>query len=175
METEWYGQEVSPAFGFRFELGETLRFEAWRAAPAVIHPGARAGVFQEELWRYDVVEYFISTAAADRYMELNLCANGAWWAAGFSEPRKPLEGFDGRALGIKTCGEESLPGGGWRCRAELPVETLRRWGWEPAESRMAAAAVICREGRYTYLTTCEQRQGKPDFHRPWDWEPALLL
>ena len=170
----WQGERVEPPFHFRFTLtaADSLRFEAWRAAPALVHPAAAPGVFQEELWRYDVVEFFIATADARRYLEFNLCPNGAWWAEGFTEPRVKLAGFDARALRPALCAD--MQPGRWRCSAELPLAALRAWGWSPGECRLAACAVICREGEYTYLTSCEQRAGRPDFHHPWDWEPALL-
>ena len=168
----WHGHPVEPPFHFRFTLTgrDTLRFEAWREAAAHVHPAAAPGVFQEELWRYDVVEFFIATADARRYLEFNLCPNGAWWAAGFTDPRVPLPGFNAQELqpAIKA---EMLPTR-WRCSVEVPLAALRPRGWEPATARMAAAAVLCRGGQYTYLTTCDQRSGKPDFHHPQDWEES---
>ena len=170
----WQGERVEPPFHFCFTLtaADTLRFEAWRAAGAVVHPAAVAGAYQEELWRYDVVEFFIATADARRYMEFNLSPNGAWWAEGFTEPRVKLAGFDARSLRPTLRAE--MQTGRWHCSAELPLAELRRWGWLPWECRLAACAVICRAGEYTYLTSCDERSGKPDFHHPWDWEPALL-
>lgn len=43
--------------------------------------------FKEGLWNFDVVEAFISLDNT-RYLEINLSANGAWWAATFSDTRK---------------------------------------------------------------------------------------
>lgn len=169
---EWHGAAVAPAFEFRlWREGETLGFAARRAAAAVVHPAARPGAWQEELWRYDVVEFFIATPDAARYLEFNLCPNGAWWAAGFTEPRVPLPGFDARRLEPITRGEMSPAG--WACEARVPLPLLREWGWVPDACRVAVCAVICREGAYTYLTSCEQTSGKPDFHHPWDWEAPL--
>lgn len=169
----WQGAPVEPPFHFRFQLTarDSLRFEAWREAEAIIHPAARLGVFQEELWRYDVVEFFIATADARRYMEFNLCPNGAWWAEGFTEPRVKLEGFDARSL--RPALHADMQPTRWSCSAELPLAALRPWGWAPEECRLAACAVLCREGEYTYLTSCGQRVGRPDFHHPRDWERAL--
>lgn len=170
---EWHGATVEPPFHFRFHVeGQALVFRVQRAASACIHPQAVPGAWQQELWRYDVTEFFIATADASRYLEFNLCPNGAWWAAGFTDPRVPLPGFDARELAPATMGK--LTPTGWECEARLPLPFLRLRGWELANCRMAACAVLCREGRYTYLTTCEQRAGKPDFHHPWDWEAPQL-
>ena len=170
----WEGAPVEPPFHFCFTLTEedTLRFEARREAAAIVHPAAKLGCFQEELWRYDVVEFFIATADARSYLEFNLCPNGAWWAEGFTEPRVKLPGFD--ALSLRPILQADMQQARWRCSAELPLEPLRRRGWLPWECRLAACAVLCREGVYTYLTSCEQRVGRPDFHHPWDWEMAQL-
>ena len=173
LSVEWYGGRVCPPFEFHLQrTAEELVLRARRAAPAVVHPAAAPGVFQEELWRYDVVELFIATADARRYLEFNLCPNGAWWAAGFTEPRVKLAGFDARSL--RPALHAEMQPGGWSCSAALPLAALRPWGWLPEGGRLAACAVLCREGEYTYLTSCEQRAGKPDFHRPRDWEPARL-
>ena len=174
LQTDWHGSAVQPPFRFRFHVeDDILVFYAARNASAVIHPTARPGTWQEELWRYDVVEFFIATPDAARYLEFNLCPNGAWWAAGFTEPRVPLPGFNARLLTPATRGK--LTPTDWECEARLRLPSLQQWGWELTDCRMAACAVLCREGRYTYLTTCEQRIGKPDFHHPWDWEAPLPI
>lgn len=171
---EWHGSAVRPPFHFSFhtEKDAVLCFRAWRDAPCVIHPAAQPGKWQEELWRYDVVEFFIATPDARRYLEFNLCPNGAWWAAAFTDPRVPLPGFDAQSLHPVTRGRSTPTC--WECEAAVPLAPLRNLGWQPETWRMAVSAVICREGEYTYLTTCEQTSGKPDFHHPWDWEVALL-
>lgn len=172
---EWHGSEVQPGFDFRFHYAaaeDMLVFRMQREAPAVIHPAAAPGAWQEELWRYDVAEFFIATPGADRYLEFNLCPNGAWWAAAFTEPRVPLAGFDARALAPRTSG--LCRPEGWVCEARVPLALLRAHGWELSACRMAVCAVICRAGAYTYLTSSEQTSGRPDFHRPWDWEAPLL-
>lgn len=170
LSTAWEGSEVEPPFFFSFYLeGDSLVFRARREAEASVHPQARPGCFCEELWRYDVVEFFIAAPDASHYLEFNLCPNGAWWAAGFTDPRVALPGFEGQMLTPSVRG--ALEPERWECEARLPLQQLEKWNWRPsAPSRMAVCAVICRGGQYTYLTTCEQRSGRPDFHHPWDWE-----
>lgn len=173
LSREWYGAELAPPFEFSFHRDEEeLIFRMRRDAAAIIHPTAAPGAWQEELWRYDVAEFFIATPGADRYLEFNLCPNGAWWAAAFTEPRVPLAGFDARALAPRTSG--MCRPEGWAAEAHVPLALLRAHGWELSACRMAVCAVICRAGAYTYLTSSEQTSGRPDFHRPWDWEAPLL-
>lgn len=169
LATEWHGEQIRPPFNFLFYIeGEHLTFSINRQAPAIIHPQAKPGLFQENLWRYDVTEFFIATADARQYLEFNLCPNGAWWAEGFTDPRVKLAGFDARKLHpvIST----NFTADAWQASARLPLNFLQEWGWQIHSCRLATAAVICRNGLYTYLTTCEQRAGKPDFHHPRDWE-----
>lgn len=169
----WQGERVHPPFHFCFEQrsGE-LVFEAWRDAAAEVHPQARLGVYQAELWRYDVVEFFLATQDASRYLEFNLSPNGAWWAAGFSAPRVPLPGFDAQKLAPAIRAE--MKPERWRCSAAIPLRALAHYGWHLCESRLAACAVVCRDGQYSYFTSCGVRMGKPDFHRPGDWEEAWV-
>ena len=174
LRRSWQGEAVLPPFFFSFLLqGEELVFRARREAPALVHPAAQAGRFCAELWRYDVVEFFIATPDASRYLEFNLCPNGAWWAAGFSEPRVALPGFEAESLRPRI--QSDFRPERWACEARLPLHFFEAWGWGLRRPcRMAACAVLCREGGYTYLTTSEQLSGAPDFHRPWDWEAPLL-
>lgn len=174
MNTTWHGERLTPPFFFSFQIeGDELVYRVRRDAAASIHPQASPGEFKEELWRYDVVEFFIATPDAKRYLEFNLCPNGAWWAAGFTDPRVALEGFDAAELGVRTRAEFYPER--WQAEARLSLAALAKWGWSLSACRMAATAVLCRAGTYTYLTTCEQRSGKPDFHHPWDWEAPRLV
>ena len=172
--TPWLGEDIAPPFHFLFyREDEALVFSIKRNAPANIHPEAKCGHYQENLWRYDVTEFFIATADAKRYLEFNLCPNGAWWAEAFTDPRVKLDGFDAAQLHPKLTA--SYAAEAWQATVKLPLAYLEEWGLKLSACRLAATAVICRNGAYTYLTTCEQRAGKPDFHHPWDWEAPLLL
>ena len=174
LNTSWQGEPVTPPFYFRFhEEDHCLIFTIKRQAPALIHPQARPGVFQENLWRYDVTEFFIATADARHYLEFNLCPNGAWWAERFTDPRVKLPGFD--AAQLRPIISAAMAADSWQASVKLPLAYLEEWGFHLPACRLTAAAVICRDSGYTYLTTCEQRSGKPDFHHPRDWEMAQRI
>ena len=170
LTSAWEGETVKPPVYFSFwEDGEALVFEGWRASAARIHPAARAGLLCEELWRYDTMEFFVASGDVTRYLEFNLCPNGAWWAAAFCEPRTPQPEYDAASrLHVEASGRVTADG--WSCRMRVPLTELMEWGWRMEDCRMAACAVLCSgEGRI-FLTSTDLRPEKPDFHRPWDWE-----
>lgn len=168
---EWYGQDVSPAFRYRFNLTpEGLRFHAARAAAALVHPEARPGCFHAGLWQYDVAEFFIAVPDASCYLEFNLSPHGAWWACVFSAPRVPHPGFPGwqpQAVAQGRSGAE-----GWECQALLPQQDLQRIGIDPRQCRLAACAILG-SPRQVFLTSAGDCSGNPDFHLPRHWPAAL--
>ncbi len=171
---EWYGQPVPPACEFRFRLTEdALVFSARRAAPALLHPGARCGAFTELLWKYDTAEFFIATAAGDRYMEFNLAPNGAWWSAAFTGPRVVNEAVPSMPQGVSATGRATAEG--WEAEASIPLSYLALMGIEPGKApcRLAAAAIL-ESPEQLFFTTATDTSGQPDFHRILAWEEAEL-
>ncbi len=174
LQHEWFGESVTPPFEFRFRLTpDALVFSARRPAPALLHPLAREGQFQEHLWKYDTAEFFIATADAERYLEFNLAPNGAWWAAAFTAPRLQETALPTVPQGVRAHGHAGASG--WECEAQLPLAPLRLMGISPGESpfRLAAAAILG-SPEQRFLTTATEADGRPDFHRPWSWELAEL-
>ncbi len=164
---EWYGREVIPPY--RYRLTHTpagLLFEAERAAAASIHPDARGGHFQEELWRYDVAEFFISNADASRYLEMNLSPNGAWWGCVFTAPRVVDEaGCSHICVDFATGVVEDS---GWKASLLLPQRALDALGFHLPDCRVAVCAVL-EAPQYIYLTSASPCNTQPDFHRPDLW------
>ncbi len=170
---EWFGTPIVPPFEFRFCLTEdSLVFSARRAAPALHHPEAQEGRFQELLWKYDTAEFFIATAEADRYVEVNIAPNGAWWSAAFTGPRVVNPAFPARPEGVCARGQSREQG--WECSISIPLAYLRLMGIEPGSTpcRIAATAIL-NSPEQLFLTTATNTSGKPDFHHPWDWEFCL--
>ncbi len=169
---EWYGHELLPGYEFRFTLtADALVFAARRAAPALLHPEARCGAFQENLWKYDTAEFFIATAEGERYMEFNLAPNGAWWAAAFTGPRVVNEAVPAIPQGVVATGLASAEG--WACEARIPLAYLALMGIEPGKTpcRLAAAAIL-ESPEQLFFTTATDLSGAPDFHRAYAWELA---
>lgn len=177
LERYWGGKEVAtPPFFFCFHTANgRLNFSMKRAAEALPNPAARAGEYREELWKYDVAEFFLTGLLSGSYLEFNLAANGAWWAAGFTQPRVPLEDFKVQDLQVRTEGQ--MRRDEWECRASVSLTALEHYGWwgEDCESCLCACAVLVRNGGFRYLTTSPVQEGEADFHRPWDWETIQLV
>ncbi len=172
LSCEWHGQSVEPPCEFRFCLTpDALLFSARRAAPALLHPEAREGAFQEELWRYDTAEFFITSTGGERYLEFNLAPNGAWWSAVFTDPRVVDPTVPAVPGGVIARGKTD--DAGWQCEVQIPLVSLAEMGIFPGTSRMAATAILGSPNQI-FLTTATDTSGCPDFHHPWHWEEATL-
>ena len=172
LNTEWFKQEVNPAYEFSFTLTDAgLVFKAARKASALIHPQGRSGVFQEELWKYDAAEFFITTPDKKRYMEFNLSPNGAWWACVFSAPRQVAIGYENWKPNITASGE--CREDAWSCEALIPSSVLQEVGIIPQDCFLAACAIL-NSPEQIFLTSALPCPGQPDFHRPDLWEKACL-
>lgn len=171
----WDGGQLEVPFLFCFftENGH-LQFRARREAAAVPNPIARPGVFTENLWKYDVMEFFLTAEGTGSYLEFNLAANGAWWAAAFTEPRVPLPGFDVQKLRVSATGQ--MQQNAWECEGGINLAAAEQYGWwgGSREILLCACAVLVRNGNFRYLSTTPTQEGKADFHRPWDWIPACF-
>ncbi len=172
IEKEWYGRSVNPPYRYRLTLTEAgLLFEAERAEAAAVHPEAKPGCFQEELWRYDVAEFFIANADASRYLEMNLSPNGAWWGRVFGAPRVADDAASAllRVEQAQGCASAS----GWQASLLLPKDVLDALGFSLEHCRVAVCAVL-ESPNYIYLTTAEPCDTQPDFHRPDLWRLPLM-
>jgi hypothetical protein len=91
---------------------------------ARIHPQARPGKFQAELWRHDVAELFLADPVSGRYFEFNLAANGAWWSCEFTAPRVRADEVDIAMPEVATF-SDMAPDGSWLAAMAIPLELLR--------------------------------------------------
>ena len=159
---DWFGKEVEPPVFFSFALEEAaLVFRSSRQEAALCHPEARSGLFEEQLWKYDVAEFFLSDPVTGNYLEFNLSPNGAHWACLFDAPRSPLGAL--REIGVTSCGSSGPEG--WQARADVPLEWLQEELHFGVETRVNATFVLnCPTPQY--LTAANLGGGDPDFHRP---------
>ncbi len=167
---EWYGTPIIPPFEFRCLLtADFLIVSARRSSPALLHPEASKGRFQEYLWKYDTAEFFLATPEGERYMEFNLAPNGAWWSAAFTAPRVVNPDVPAVPEGVVATGHADAAG--WQCEASIPLTYLAAMGISPGKGpfRLAAAAIL-NSPEQLFLTTATDTSGKPDFHRPWAWD-----
>lgn len=167
---EWYQHDVKPPYEFSFtKTQEGLLFCARRSAPALIHPQGTLGNFQEELWRYDAAEFFITTPNGDRYLEFNLSPNGAWWACVFQGPREVAPQFSSWRPVVETNAQYS--DSDWQAQALISAASLQEAGIDVENCHLAACAILNSPDQL-FLTSALPCTTQPDFHRPDLWEKA---
>lgn len=162
---DWHGAPVEPPAGFSLAVdGSRLWFIAHHRAPAELHPQARPGGFQTELWKHDVAELFIADPESGRYFEFNLAPNGAWWCCEFTKPRVRAEEIDIAMPDVATFADMQADGA-WLAAMAIPLDLLKaRLDFGP-QSRANVAFVLGSPAQ-RFLTAADLGGDAPDFHRP---------
>lgn len=141
-----------------------LWFIASHRKPARLHPQARPGAFQTELWRYDVAELFLADPASGRYFEFNLAPNGAWWSCEFTAPRARADAAEIAMPEVATFSEMSADGS-WLAAMAIPLDLLRaRLDFGPA-TRMNVTMIL-ESPAQKFASASDLGAGEPDFHQP---------
>lgn len=162
---DWHGLPVEPAAGFSLAADDRrLWFIAHHRAPANLHPQARPGVFQADLWKHDVAELFLAHPASGRYFEFNLAPNGAWWSCEFTAARVRAEECDIAMPEIATFADMAADGA-WVAAMAIPLDLLKaRLDFGPQSH--ANVTFVLGSPRQRFLTAADLGGDKPDFHRP---------
>lgn len=162
---DWHGAPVEPAAGFSLAVDERrLWFIAHHRAAARLHPQARPGMFQADLWKHDVAELFIADPVSGRYFEFNLAPNGAWWSCEFTAPRVRAEECDIAMPEVATFADMAADGS-WVAAMAIPLDLLKaRIDFGP-ESR-ANVTFVLGSPEQRFLTASHPGGGTPDFHQP---------
>lgn len=165
LERDWYGTALQPAAGYALAMdGQRLWFIAHHRRPAMIHPQARPGCFQAELWKYDVAEFFLADPASGRYMEFNLAPNGAWWCCEFTAPRVRAEEADIAMPDVATFSDMSVDGA-WVVAMCMPLDLLRaRLDFGP--DTRANVTMILESPQQRFITAADLGGGEPNYHLP---------
>ena len=162
---DWHGAPMEPPAAFSLAMDPRhLWFIAHHRRPAQLHPLARPGAFQAELWHHDVAELFIADPASGRYFEFNLAPNGAWWSCEFTAPRVRAEEMDIAMPEIATFADMA-PDGAWLAAMAIPLDLLKARLDFGARSR-ANVAMILESPHPRFLTAADLGGGEPDFHLP---------
>ena len=171
---DWYNTPLSHKIWFSLDMDDShLWFTAIHEKKPNTHPEARAGAFTPELWKYDVVELFITNAARDKYIELNLAANGAWWSAEFSKPRQLAGRRDLPFPGIQTF-HEYLPDTGWAVSMRIPLAELEgTLGF--SEKSSAIVSCITNSPQQQFQCTGCLLGEHPDFHQPEYFDQLMIV
>jgi hypothetical protein len=162
---DWHGESVEPPASFCLAMdAERLWFVAGHRRPAVLHPQARPGRFQAELWRHDVAEWFVAAPDGGRYLEFNLAPNGAWWTCEFIAPRVRAEDVDIAMPEVATF-SELAPDGSWLAAMAVPLDLLRA-RVDFGDACGVNVAFILGSPDQRFLSAADLGPGAPDFHRP---------
>ncbi len=168
------GDPIEVAAGFSLVMDrQRLWFLANHRRPASIHPQARPGAFQAELWRYDVAEMFIADPATGRYFEFNLAPNGGWWSCEFTAPRVRADEADIAMPDVATFADMA-PDGSWLVAMAIPLDLLRaRLDFGP-ETRLNVTMILG-SPEQKFLSASNLGDGPPDFHQPDRFEQVEFV
>jgi len=162
---DWHGGKVDPPASFCLAMdAERLWFVAGHQRPAVLHPQARPGRFQAELWRHDVAEWFVAAPGGGRYLEFNLAPNGAWWSCEFTAPRVRAEEVEIAMPEVATFSELASDGS-WLAAMAVPLDLLRA-RVDFGDACGVNVAFILGSPDQRFLSAVDLGPGEPDFHRP---------
>lgn len=132
------------------------------------HPESKIGVFQENLWQYDVAEFFLSRANRETYLEINLNADGAWWSRLFVSPRCRAP-FDAPIPGV-TVNARRTPHS-WFAHLRIPRPWLESHHLlEPGCA--LNTTFIENSPDQLFLSSADLGPGEPDFHQPAEFPQA---
>lgn len=165
IEKDWHGEPLQPPAAYALAMdARRLWFIAHHRKPAQLHPLARPGRFQAELWRHDVAECFLADPVSGRYFEFNLSPNGAWWSCEFTAPRVRAEEIDIVMPEIETFSDMSVDGA-WIVAMSIPLDLLRaRLNFGPGIR--ANVAMILESPAQRFITATDLGGGEPDYHLP---------
>ena len=159
------GNEVHPQPAFSLVADPAhLWFVATHRKPARLHPGARPGGFQAELWQHDVAELFLADPLSGRYLELNLSPNGAWWSCEFTAPRVRVDELDIAMPDVATFSELAADGT-WVAAMAIPLDLLRARVDFGNQTRLNVTMIL-ESPAQRFLSAADLGPGEPDFHQP---------
>lgn len=141
-----------------------LWFIASHRKSARLHPQARPGRFQAELWRHDVAELFLFDPVSGRYFEFNLAPNGAWWTCEFIAPRVRADLAEIAMPEVATFSELSADGS-WVAAMAIPVDLLKarlNFGNETHVN----VTMILESPVQKFISATDLGTGEPNFHQP---------
>lgn len=166
ISSDWFGAKLNPPIGFSLVADPNyLWFVAMREASIYTHPHAHEWKFFPELWKYDVSEIFLCNPETGEYLEFNLAANGAWWAAKFDAPRVASPIQPNFEIGIESFFDDSDDNLSWTCALRIPLVFLK----EQIDFGLGTtgnASFIMNTPEQTFHTATKFPEIEPDFHLP---------
>ncbi len=174
LANDWYGELLDKPLTFSLAVDhDHLWFIACHESPAMIHPAARPGEFQPELWKHDVAEFFLLDTTTGRYLEFNLAPNGAWWSAFFTAPRVRENTEDKQLEGVATYADLST-NGSWMTAAALPLKMLRQ-ELNFGDKSMMNVTFIVNSPKQQFVSATKLHSEEPDYHRPNEFKKITFF
>ena len=165
IESDWHGEKFAKPITFGLAVDKDyLWFVAGHQQPASIHPGAKPGAFQAELWKHDLAEFFLFDPTTGKYLEFNLAPNGAWWSAMFTGPRVRENEEEVPFEEVATYADLA-PHGSWMTAAAIPLKHLRSQLNFGDASQMNVTFIVNSPDQ-KFATAADLGKGEPDFHQP---------
>ncbi len=150
-----------------------LWFIANHRQAALVHPQARPGLFQNELWKYDVAELFLTDPSSGRYFEFNLAPNGAWWTCEFTAARVRAEQIDVAMPEVATF-SDMAPDGSWVAAMAIPLDLLQARLNFGVLTRMNVAMIL-ESPEQKFISATDLGDGIPNFHQPHRFREITFL
>lgn len=138
---------------------------------ATPHPQSQPKQYREELWRYDLGELFLQSADSNRYLELNLSPNGAWWSCLFTSPRQPAEGQPAPIPDVTT--QSHSTSNSWAAQASIPRTWLQETLGDLTNITLNTTCIL-ETPNQVFLTAAPLSSETPDFHRPHEFLPIKI-
>ena len=166
----WFGEKTPYPVNFLFWVDQShfhflVRDEN---GPGLSHPDAPPFQFHPELWKYDVAEFFLTSADRSRYLEFNLAPNGAWWCSAFTRPREPAPSEPSPIPGVVTSSNQTEHS--WEASASIPLAYLKEH-FDFGKETTLNATFILKSPAQIFLTASHLSDGDPDFHLPHNFPP----
>jgi len=165
LDKDWEGAPVQPPAAVSLAMDDQrLWFIAHHRRAAQLHPLARPGMFQAELWRYDLAELFIADPVSGRYFEFNLAPNGAWWSCEFTAARVRAEPLDIVMPEVATFSDMAADGA-WLAAMAIPLDLLRARLDFGLRSRVNVTLIL-ESPAQKFVSAADLGGAEPDFHQP---------
>ncbi len=129
------------------------------------------GSFVEGLWEEDVAELFIAPDATERYWELNLSPDGAWWCCEFESPRVRASAPAPKTDCVRTWAERGESS--WCVALGISLNSLGLEREFYSSSRANVTAIVGQQMR-EYFSWNDLSPQNHDFHVPQQFARTSL-
>ncbi len=168
------GPSLTPQAGLDLRADGVMVFSAAMkpAAQDVFQPGQKE--FVADLWKGNVVEWFLGNPKTGRYLEVHLAPTGRWWSCLFASIRV-REVPEGRPLPLSVIHHRrDKSGKRWEASVQVPASVLGKLLGVSSVMQLRtnfAAVVYPVTGNPLYFSCARLPGPKPNFHQPDAWLP----